>query len=117
MAKLWFPGGKEGIFSCCLSICAPPSPLAALGGQLFWMAPVWSLGKHQGVRLCATSPATSPCLTFRFLLLLLERERAGKGGREGEKNLCEREASIGCLLYVVQQGTEPATQARALTSN
>ena len=35
----------------------------------------------------------------------------------GEKHRCERETSIGYLLYVPQPGTWPATQACALTGN
>ena len=35
----------------------------------------------------------------------------------GEKHRCERETSIGYLLYVPQPGTWPATQAVALTEN
>ena len=44
------------------------------------------------------------------------RERRMEEEREGKKHLFETEASIGCLLDV-PQGTEPATQACALTGN
>ena len=50
-----------------------------------------------------------------YFILFLERE----GGREkaGEKHPCEREISIDCLPSVPWPGTEPATQAHALTGN
>ena len=51
----------------------------------------------------------------RFYLFIF-RER-GKGGREGENHRCEREISISCLLQAPTQGTEPTTQACALTRN
>ena len=47
----------------------------------------------------------------RFYQFFLER------GREGEKHQCEGETSIGCLSYVPQPGTEPATQTCAQTGN
>ena len=37
--------------------------------------------------------------------------------REREKHQLERERSISGLLHTLQLGTEPATQARALTRN
>ena len=41
------------------------------------------------------------------------REREG----EGDKHWCERETLIGCFLYMLLQGTEPATQACTMTWN
>ena len=38
----------------------------------------------------------------------------GVGGRKGERG---RKTSIGCLLYAPRLGTEPKTQACALTRN
>ena len=49
---------------------------------------------------------------FRFYLFIF-RERV----REGEKHQCDRETSIGCLFHVPHPGTEPTTQAYALTRN
>ena len=46
-------------------------------------------------------------------MLIDFKEREG----ERERHRCEKETSIGCLSYVPQPGTEPATQARALTGN
>ena len=51
------------------------------------------------------------------LLLFIFRERGMEGGREGEKQPCERETSIGCLLYVPRLDTEHASQACALTGD
>ena len=36
--------------------------------------------------------------------MFIDFREEGKGGREGEKHWCEREALIGCLLYVPLQG-------------
>ena len=44
-------------------------------------------------------------------------ERGREGEREGEKQCCERETSIGCLLYVPLLQTEPASLACAPTRN
>ena len=49
-------------------------------------------------------------------MLISDRE-GREGEREGEKQRCERETSIGCLSHVPWLGTEPATQACALTRN
>ena len=38
-------------------------------------------------------------------------------GREREKHQCERETSIGCLLYAPGLGNKPTTQACAQTGN
>ena len=54
---------------------------------------------------------------FNFLLLFIFRRRGREGKREGEKHQYEREMSIGCLSRAFQPGTEPATQACALTGN
>ena len=57
---------------------------------------------------------------YRFFEILFSfdfRERGRKGEREGEKQRCERETLIGCLLYTLQPGTKTTTQARALTGN
>ena len=55
---------------------------------------------------------------FSFLVFCFFnfRERVREGEKEGEKHLCERETSIGSLPYT-PQGTEPVTQACALTGN
>ena len=45
------------------------------------------------------------------------RERGREEEREGGKPRCERETSIRCLPYMPQPGTEPTTQAFALTRN
>ena len=45
------------------------------------------------------------------------KERRREGEREGEKHQCERETPIGCLSFALQPGTEPVTQACALTGN
>ena len=45
------------------------------------------------------------------------RERGREGEREGEKHPGEKETLIGCLLSAPQPGTEPTTQAYALTGN
>ena len=37
------------------------------------------------------------------------RERGSKGEKEGEKHLCERETSIGCLSHTPEPGTETTT--------
>ena len=51
-------------------------------------------------------------------LLILEREEGVGREREREReHRCERETSIGCLLYVPWLGIEPTTQACALTGN
>ena len=51
---------------------------------------------------------------FRMLFIF----RVGREGeRRGEKNRSERETLIGCLSYAPQLGTEPKTQAQALTKN
>ena len=44
------------------------------------------------------------------------REQRREGGR-GEEHQCERETPISCLSYAPHLGTEPATQACALTGN
>ena len=51
-----------------------------------------------------------------MLIDFRERERGERGGgeeREGEgeggRERCKRETSIGCLSYMLQPGTEPAT--------
>ena len=49
--------------------------------------------------------------------VLIDLQREEKGGREGEKHQCERETSIGCLLYGPQLWTKPATQTCALMGN
>ena len=48
-------------------------------------------------------------LRYFFLLSILEREEGGR--KRG------RETLIGCLLHASQPGTEPTTQACALTGN
>ena len=52
---------------------------------------------------------------FLFPSPLIEREEEGE--KEVEKRCCGRETSISCLLYVLQPGTKPTTQAHALTGN
>ena len=57
------------------------------------------------------------------MLLILEREEVGEGGREGrgeterERHGCERKTLTGCLLYTPQLGIGPETQVCALTGN
>ena len=49
------------------------------------------------------------------MLLILEREEVGEGGREGrgeterERHGCERKTLTGCLLYTPQLGIGPET--------
>ena len=43
---------------------------------------------------------------FKRFLKFIFREREKEGEAEGEKYLCERETSIGCLFYVPQLGTK-----------
>ena len=51
-----------------------------------------------------SSPKDMICIDFK------ERGREGEGKRESEReHRCERETSIGCLLYVRQLGIAPAT--------
>ena len=54
---------------------------------------------------------------FKRFYLFIFRERGREREREGEKHRCKRETSIGCLSYAPQPGTDPATQACALTRN
>ena len=54
-------------------------------------------------------------LVLFFLILIYFRKKGREGEREGGEHQCERETSIGCLLYVLRMGTWPATQTRALT--
>ena len=51
------------------------------------------------------------CAVFVFLRFYLYIFRQGEGRKK------ERERNIGCLLHMLQPGTEPTTQARALTRN
>ena len=51
-----------------------------------------------------------------FIYLFLERGKKKEKERE-EKHCCEGETSAGCLLSTIWKGTEPATQACALTRN
>ena len=53
----------------------------------------------------------------RHFFIFLEKDRGREGEREKEKHQCEREALISCLSYTPSSGTEPATQAGALTGN
>ena len=53
--------------------------------------------------------------SLKFFLLIPERGKGRK--REEEKHEHERETSTGCLSHTPQLGTEPATQACALTGN
>ena len=52
---------------------------------------------------------------FKILFLILERGKRRE--KERERNIDVREKLIGCLLHLPQTGTNPATQACALTSN
>ena len=54
-------------------------------------------------------------LNFIFIFDFRERGREREG--EEEKHQCERETLIACLLQAPQLGTEPETQACALTRN
>ena len=53
---------------------------------------------------------------FNFFLLLIPEREEGRE-KEREKHWYERETSISCLLHTPWPGTEPATQACALTRN
>ena len=54
---------------------------------------------------------------FKDFYVFIFRVRGREGEREEEKYQCERESSISCLSNVPQLGTEPTTQACALTEN
>ena len=54
---------------------------------------------------------------LKFFSFIDSKERGRDGEREGEKHPCEREISISCILHPPRLGTEPATQACALTGN
>ena len=51
------------------------------------------------------------------MYLLIFGETKGLREKEEEKHPCERDTSVGCLSYTSQPGTEPTTQACALTKN
>ena len=51
---------------------------------------------------------------FSFVIIFLEREEERERGRE---TFMEENTLINCLLYAPQPGTEPTTQACALTGN
>ena len=57
------------------------------------------------------------CKIFYTDYLFIFRDRGREGERGGKKHCCERETSIGCLSCVPWPGTEPVTQACALTRN
>ena len=50
-------------------------------------------------------------------MYLFFRDRGREEERKGEKQRCERETSISCLLHVPQVGIRLATQACALIEN
>ena len=54
---------------------------------------------------------------FFKIYFLIFRERGREKETEGDNHQCERETLTGCLPYVPRPGTEPATQACALTKN
>ena len=56
-------------------------------------------------------------ICFLKILFIYFREKGKEREREGERHRCERETSIGCLLYAPIPETEPVTQVCALTGN
>ena len=77
---------------------------------------IFSIFKYTpGVFLQCSKHGMYVCMyvSLRFYLFIF-RER---GILEGEKHLCKRETLIGCPLHTPRLGTEPTTQACALTRN
>ena len=66
--------------------------------------------------LLGSTLAGSLFLKQDFIYLLF-REREREGDREGEKQQCARDTSVGCLLHAPNRGTWATTQARALAGN
>ena len=112
--KRWCPKFKNNPFFLFYSSLAPLSsylynPSSTL---LFarWGA-AWFIN-------CLMKPMrSSDLLNWIFKDYYLFREMGREGEREGEKDQCVRETSIGCLLHAPKWGLGPTTQARALTRN
>ena len=76
------------------------------------LIPLW-LNSSLGILFFLMSLSIGYPFFFFWKILFIFRER----GREGEKQQCEIERLIGCLLHTPWPGTEPATQACAMTGN
>ena len=98
--------GPVATLLCCYFCCS--SEIAVF---ISYFEANFNLTDTEPVDYCLAAACTH--FSLGFIYLFLERGRE----EERERNMVVRETTIGCLLSVPLLGTEPATQACALTGN